>query len=207
MIVLNILKFSDLILKIFSENRDEPDDEELLDQYRKFPASQVIAVLYKRYMHLVYGLCLKYLKSREDAQDAVMNIFETITEKLKTHKVEYFKSWLYMVAKNHCLMELRKRDGTERINGRFMENELVVHPMVEDTREVIDIDDDLNALERCIEELRPDQQLCVKLFYLQQKSYREIVEKTAFKLTKVKSYIQNGKRNLKICLEKNHVTR
>jgi RNA polymerase sigma-70 factor (ECF subfamily) len=58
-------------------------------------------------------------------------------------------------------------------------------------------------LEKCIETLGDEQKQCVKLFYLQEKCYKEITESTGFDMNKVKSYIQNGKRNLKICMEKN----
>lgn len=190
-------------MKLFSPDIEDLTDEELLVQYRKRNSMHVIGILYNRYTHLVYGLCLKYLKSREDAQDAVMSIFELLPEKLKKHEVKFFKSWLYIVATNHCLILLRKRAGTEKTNGRFMENEELTHLLFEEDN----IGNDLVALQACLEELRSDQRICVSLFYLNEKSYQDIVEQTSFKLNKVKSYIQNGKRNLRICLEKKHVTR
>lgn len=190
-------------LKFFSINKANLSDVELLDCYREHRDPTMISLLYERYIHLVYGLCLKHLKSREDAQDAVMGIFEMLIEKLKTQEVTHFKSWLYIVSKNHCLMLLRKAEKAEKMNGSFMESELSLH-LIE---EADDLDDDLEALQRCIEELKTDQQRCVRLFYLHQKSYQEIAAETTFKLKKVKSYIQNGKRNLKLCLEKQHVKR
>ena len=159
-----------------------------------------LGLLFSRYMHLVYGLCLKYLKSREESQDAVMSIFESILHKLKNQEVTYFKSWLYIVTKNHCLMALRKEKASNIYNGAFMENELSMHQNDEK-----DIDDDLDALEDCIEQLKVKQKECVSLFYLKQKSYDEITQETAHSLKEVKSHIQNGKRNLKICLESKHV--
>lgn len=174
-------------------------DEELLGRYRSSGDTEWLGVLYDRYLHLVYGLCLKYLKSREDGQDAVMNIFEALTEKLLTYEVMHFKSWLYTVAKNHCLMELRKRKGN--VDGFFMENEPALHLNEEEK----DMDNDLEALEDCLKGLKEDQQQCVRLFYLQQKSYNEIAQDTSFTVKKVKSYIQNGKRNLKLCLERKNV--
>lgn len=179
---------------------DEQSDELLLERYRKSGGQEVIGVLFERYMHLVYGLCLKYLKDREDAQDAVMVIFESLSEKLHSHEVRYFKSWLYMVSKNHCLQELRKVRPIENINGSLMEMEYSMHPIEEGP----DIDDDLNALEKCLQQLREDQQLCVRLFYLQELSYGQVSKRTSFSLKKVKSYIQNGRRNLKNCLKKQH---
>lgn len=178
-------------------------DEDLLLRYQSTHEGQWMGALYHRYLHLVYGLCLKYLKSRDDAQDAVMNIYESITEKLKRHEVQHFKSWLYMVAKNHCLMQLRRQKPQENVNGAFMENEPVLHPIMEEDY----LDKNLAALEECMQLLREDQQVCVRLFYLEQKSYEEVSQQTTFALKKVKSYIQNGKRNLKICLEQKHVSR
>lgn len=178
-------------------------DEELLLRYQQTAEPEWMGALYQRYLHLVYGLCLKYLKSRDDAQDAVMNIYESLTGKLQEHDVRHFKSWLYMVAKNHCLMQLRKQKSQEHLNGAFMENEEQMHPYPE----AEDLESDLEALEACMQQLREDQQACVRLFYLDQKSYEEVSQQTAFDLKKVKSYIQNGKRNLKICLESKHVSR
>lgn len=153
-------------------------------------------------MHLVYGLCLKYLKDREDAQDAVMAIYEHVSKKLLTSEVTHFKSWLYMVSKNHCLMELRKKDP-EVHTEIFMESDDSVHLKKEKEK----LEDDLEALEACIEELKTEQKSCVKHFFLERLSYDQITIKTGIDLKKVKSHIQNGKRNLKICLESKHVKR
>lgn len=190
-------------MKIFRKNIEERTDQELLEHYQKSSDSGVLGELFNRYMHLVYGVCLKYLKSREDAQDAVMGIFEQLPLKIVNQEITHFKSWLYIVSKNHCLMELRRSKKMEVLNGSFMENDLIMHPNEEEQP----LEADLIALERCIEELRDDQQRCVRLFFLEQKSYKEIVDQSSIKLSKVKSYIQNGKRNLKICLEKHHVKR
>ena len=151
-------------------------------------------------MHLVYGLCLNYLKDRESSQDAVMDIYEVISDKLLTHEVKHFKSWLYMVSKNHCLMILRK-NNPEVAHEIFMESPDVAHLK----EEKIDLEKDLNSLEECIGELKDEQRLCVERFFLQKKSYHLIKEETGIDLKKVKSHIQNGKRNLKICLESKDV--
>lgn len=153
-------------------------------------------------MHLVYGLCLKYLKNRDDSQDATMAIYEQISQKLLTTEVKHFKSWLYMVSKNHCLMELRKKNP-EIHSDVFMESPDVVH--LNDDK--VALENDLNALEECIEELKEQQKHCVKLFFLEKKSYQQVNEETGIDLKKVKSHIQNGKRNLKLCLESKHVSR
>lgn len=153
-------------------------------------------------MHLVYGLCLKYLRNRDDSQDATMAIYEHICEKLLVTDVAHFKSWLYMVSKNHCLMELRKKNS-EVHTEVFMESSEEMHLI----DEKMDLEKDLAALETCIEELKTDQRICVKLFFLEKKSYQQINDETGVDLKKVKSHIQNGKRNLKMCLESKNVKR
>lgn len=159
----------------------------------------LLGALYQDYMHLVFGLCLKYLKNKVEAQDAVIEIFEELVIKLKKHEVDNFKSWLYVLAKNHCLMKLRKqktRGHEEEIGDVFMESTSFAHH-----EEETPLEDNLDKLKSCIEKLKDEQRQCVDLFFLQQKCYKEIEELLAIDIKKVKSYIQNGKRNLKICME------
>jgi RNA polymerase sigma-70 factor (ECF subfamily) len=151
-------------------------------------------------MHLVYGVCLKYLKDEEASKDAVMQIFEQLIGKLKVHQVSNFKSWLYMLARNYCLMELRSSNKHEvvHLEDDVMEKEAFVHLDIEDNRE-----NTLTVMEKCMEKLPAEQKETIKLFYLEQRCYRDVADITGYDLNKVKSYIQNGKRNLKICIEKN----
>ena len=177
-----------------------PDDQLLLTEYRQSGNLEVLGQLYGRYMHLVYGLCLKYLKDEEKSKDAVMQIFEQLISKLKIHEVSNFKSWLYTMARNYCLMEIRSSGKQEfvPIEDNFMEKDAFVHLDIEDTRER-----KLTVMETCMEKLPSEQRDTIKLFYLEQKCYKEVADITGYDLNKVKSYIQNGKRNLKICIEKN----
>ncbi|SNS56869.1 RNA polymerase sigma-70 factor, ECF subfamily [Ekhidna lutea] len=179
-----------------------PTDELQLQLYRNTGNQEVIGELFNKYMHLVYGLCLKYLKNRDDAQDAVMEIYEHIGLKLREVEVNHFKSWLYMVSKNHCLMQLRKNNPVINSHG-FMESKEQVHLYEEKEA----LESDLDALEGCIEELKKEQRQCVKLFFLDKKSYQQVNEETGLDLKKIKSHIQNGKRNLKMCLERKNVKR
>ncbi|MEM9857495.1 MAG: sigma-70 family RNA polymerase sigma factor [Bacteroidota bacterium] len=181
-----------------SENTAE---KSLIKRYQKSGDLKVLGELYQKYMHLVYGVCLKYLKSREDSQDAVMQIFEKVTVSLLDSDVQNFKNWLFVVSKNFCLMQLRSKSYQQQqrqqdISESFVENSLVIHP-VHDNEEM---ESDLSKLEECIDRLKAEQKTCVRLFYLEKKTYVEIVEATNFDLKKVKSYIQNGKRNLKLCM-------
>jgi len=162
--------------------------------------------LYSRYMHLVYGVCLKYLKNREESKDAVMQIFEKLLKDLPAYEIRNFKAWLYVITKNFCLMQLRSRQSSEKKIKLWqndpensMESEAFLHPL----------DDDLlqtnRSLKECIEKLKKEQRECVNWFYYENKSYREIAQFPDMDENKVKSLLQNAKRNLKICLENKHV--
>jgi len=179
---------------------ENTQDELQLQQYRKTGDQELLGSLFTKYMHLVYGLCLKYLKNPNDSQDAVMDIYEKITEKLLTQEIAHFKSWLYIVSKNHCLMILRK-SSPEVTAEVFMESPEVTHLK----EEKLSLEKDLDSLERCIEALREEQRHCVRKFFLEKKSYQVVTQETGIAIKKVKSHIQNGKRNLRICLEGKHV--
>ena len=172
-------------------------DEQLLTDYRASGDLTVLGKLFEKQVPLVYGVCLKYLKDEEIAKDAVMSIFEELVVKVKQHDIKQFKSWLYVLSRNHCLMQLRVGKKMEMVNlDDVMEFSLVLHPD-DDNREAA-----MAALEGCMDKLTAAQKQSVSLFYLSGKCYKEIVDLTGFSLNEVKSYIQNGKRNLKICLEK-----
>ena len=187
-----------LVRRIFLHKKSWKDGK-LLESYRKKNDSEALGYLFDRYLHLVYGLCLKYLKSREKSQDAVMDIYEKVSHELLEKSVTHFKSWLYVVAKNHCLMKLRK-NNPEIHSEVFMENASEMHL---NNNEVIE--DQLSRMEKCIEKLKNGQKECITLFYLKEKSYREIAKESKYSLNEIKSFIQNGKRNLKICMENTDV--
>ena len=162
-----------------------------------------MGILYKRYSHLVLGLSLKYLKDEDEAKDAVMQVFEKLLSDLLKFNIEYFKSWLYTFSKNHCLMIIRtkqsklKKEIDIQIHAdSFMETESSLHP-----NSAAEKEKQYTQLEKAIEELSLDQKKCIELFYLKEKSYNEIVEITGYSMNEVKSFIQNGKRNLKLKLE------
>jgi len=181
-------------------------DSELVSKFRATEDLTPVSELFGRYTTMLYGVCLKYLKDRDDAKDAVMQLFEKLPATLKAHEVSNFKSWLYVMARNHCLMQLRrtpppgskKGKFSEELGSNLMETDFILHQ--EDETE---LENDLSRLENCIGELDDEQQKCVRLFFLDEKSYKDISAVTGFDLNKVKSYIQNGKRNLKICMERN----
>ena len=174
-------------------------DTELVLLYRESGDLKVLGELYQRYMELVYGVCLKYLKEPELAQDAVMQIFEELVSKLKKHEVDNFRGWLHQVAKNYCLMQLRtpKNLKTVALPPLLMQNEEDVH-----LNGVMEKEENFQKLEKCIASLSDDQKTMIKLFYLDGKCYNEIVEITGLEWNHVRSSIQNGRRNLKLCMEK-----
>ncbi|MCW3072980.1 MAG: polymerase sigma70 factor [Flaviaesturariibacter sp.] len=174
-------------------------DSELVQQYAASGDMQMLGELYQRYMDLVYGVCLKYLKEPEDARDAVLNIFEELIVKLQKHKVEQFRSWLHQVAKNHCLMRLRSEKGKTgvKIDLSIVQSEETMHQ--EDAWER---ESHFNGMEDCLAQLPPKQRQVVELFYLQSKCYKEITAVTGVEWNQVRSFIQNGRRNLKSCMEK-----
>jgi len=174
-------------------------DTELVLLYRESGDLKVLGELYQRYMELVYGVCLKYLKEPELAQDAVMQIFEELVSKLKKHEVDNFRGWLHQVAKNYCLMQLRtpKNLKTVALPPLLMQNEEDVH-----LNGVMEKEENFQKLEKCIASLSDEQRTMIKLFYLDGKCYNEIVEITGLEWNHVRSSIQNGRRNLKLCMEK-----
>ena len=174
-------------------------DKELLDRFYGDHNNEWLGILLPRYTLLLLGVCMKYLKNEEDAKDCVQQIFLKAINELHKYKVEYFKSWIYMIAKNHCLMRLRDK-------GKFpvaITEKMTATPDVgEDRTALIEKDNILSEMQSALKELNPEQQLCVTLFYLEKRSYTEISAKTGFSMMQVKSNIQNGKRNLRLILEK-----
>ena len=174
-------------------------DKELVAAFKQGGDIKYLSELYQRYMDLVFGVCLKYFKDAERSKDAVMDIFEELTTKLKQHEVDYFKGWLHTLARNYCLMQLRSPRNlkTSEFNSDFMQSGEVAHQV----SDAFEKEENFKQLEACIETLPYDQKQSIELFYLQKKCYNEIVEITGFEWNKVRSYVQNGKRNLKLCME------
>jgi RNA polymerase sigma-70 factor (ECF subfamily) len=177
-------------------------DSELVDKYKESGDLTILGQLYQRYMELVYGVCLKYLKEPENAKDCVINIFEELVSKLQRHEVENFKNWLYQLAKNHCLMRLRseKRTSHVKIDPALMQSEENVHLNGE-----LDKEENFKQLEFCLSQLLSEQRKVIELFYLQGKCYNQVAAETGIEWNKIRSHIQNGRRNLKICMEKKNI--
>jgi RNA polymerase sigma-70 factor (ECF subfamily) len=176
------------------------NDEELVFIYRSKKTSEALGILYHRYAHLVYGVCMKYLKNQDNANDATMQIFEKLITDLPKYDVQVFKAWIYRVAQNHCFMILRNTNHNVKLVDEFpeysMEYDDNMHPVLEKEKMLV-------QMEEALIDLNEDQRRCVTLFYLEKKTYTEIMLETGFNFMQVKSFIQNGKRNLKLKLNEN----
>ena len=183
---------------------DQQTDKELIAAFKQSSNIKYLSQLYLRYMDLVFGVCLKYFKDAERSKDAVMDIFEELHIKLKLHEVDNFKGWLHVLARNYCLMQLRspKNRKTIEFNADFMQSTQPSHL----SNEVLEKEENYKYLEACIDILPADQKQSIELFYLQKKCYNEIAEITGFEWNKIRSFIQNGKRNLKLCMEEKQLT-
>ena len=198
-----------MAFNLFGNYRDKKkelqslSDEQLAARYARTGATEFLGQLYERYTHLVFAVCLKYLGNEDEAEDTVMLIFEKLVEELKSERVSAFKSWLYTVTRNQCLMQLRHRKTVEKskevllkeLEAGIMETGNAMHLITGSTSE------DDHKLEEAIGRLNEDQRKCIELFYLEERSYREVAETTGFTMNEVKSHLQNGRRNLKIILE------
>lgn len=185
---------------LLNQKYNNCSDKELINIFLKTRNSETVGVLYERYGHLVLGLCFKYLKNKEEAKDASLQIFGNLLDDLKKYKIEYFKSWLYVYSKNFCLMILRKRQSSLKKELDLKEN---VHLLVDfnDETHLQEKEKQISLMEKAIDLLNEEQKKCIHLFYFDNRSYNEIVEITGYSNNDVKSYIQNGKRNLKLKME------
>ena len=182
-----------------AEQYNHIPDATLLDYFYSDKNTEWIGILLQRYTLLLLGVCMKYMKNEEEARDCVQQVFLKVLTELSKHKVDHFKSWLYTVAKNHCLMKLRSGQG--KLTKELTEHTKAVTPN-EDKTSLLENERTYTQLEEALEELGEEQRQCVILFYLQKKSYQQISDITGFSLMQVKSHIQNGKRNLKLLMDK-----
>jgi len=183
-----------------SEKYQKHTDNELINLFVETGDNLYVGILYERYGYLVLGLCIKYLKNKDEASDATIQIFANLLKDLLKYKITYFKSWLYTYSKNFCLMELRKRQSTLKREIEWQEN---VHLIMDfsDPAHLQEKERQITLMEQAINLLNSEQKICIDLFYIKNKSYNEICDITGYSNNDVKSYIQNGKRNLKLKIE------
>jgi RNA polymerase sigma-70 factor, ECF subfamily len=187
------------VMSYTTSNFSHLSDNELVHSYKISHDKTFVGELYKRYMHLVLGMCIHYFKDKDVAKDIVLQIFEKLFEELKKREVENFKGWLTFVVRNHCISELRKMQ-TQLNRDIAYQYEVKMQAIEENKESEKEEEQKLEALEKAMESLNPFQKKCIELFYLKNMSYTQIVEMTGYSVNEVKSYIQNGKRNLKLLI-------
>ena len=185
------------------EKADMLSDMDIINRYKKRGDTEMLAPLFNRYIHLVFGVCLKYLKNKEDAKDAAMEIMESLMDKLLQHEISNFPSWLHTVSRNYCLMRIRSRKEDLFIEFDKRKSEQIPVESDEDLHQRIEEEAQLNEMGKAIVSLNPEQKQCIQLFFFEKRSYDEIAKETGYSVNKVKSHIQNGKRNLRIYLMEN----
>ncbi|MDH6311756.1 RNA polymerase sigma-70 factor (ECF subfamily) [Parabacteroides sp. PFB2-10] len=185
---------------LFKRNNAKLTDEQLLAAYKRTGNSDYFGTLYNRYTPLLYGVCLKYLNNAERAEDAVMELFEQLLPKVNQYEIAVFRTWLHTVVKNHCLQILRKESRAiiADIDIDRMESDEIMYLLDEEEAD----SERLEIMKHCLEKLPEEQKQSITLFFMDDMSYADIVDSTGYTLSRVKSYIQNGKRNLKICMER-----
>jgi RNA polymerase sigma factor (sigma-70 family) len=174
-------------------------DNELLSRFYADHNNEWLGILLERYTMLLLGVSMKYLKNEEAAKDAVQQVFLKAISELHKYKVDYFKSWIYMITKNHCLMQLRDKN---RFSAEINDQAIADETEPGSKAGHLEKERTLTNMATALLKLNREQQLCVTLFYLEKKSYQEIADQTGFSIMHVKSHIQNGKRNLKIIMER-----
>lgn len=200
-----------MFLKLFrkprahsDQSRREPAD--YIAAYRATGDLAILGELYEQHMDLVYAVCFNYLRDEDEAKDAVMNLFEQLVTDLRKHDVQQFGPWLHTVARNYCLMQLRKMQAhpkAELVTGTGADlDDEPIRQLSTDEDDTSELEEDLTTMEACLKTLPHEQQTCLTLFYLDHKTYTEVAELTGYDLKQVKSYLQNGRRNLKICMRK-----
>jgi len=156
-----------------------------------------LGYLLQRYTTLLLGVALKYLKDKQMAEDAVQQVFLKALTHLPKEKINNIKGWLYILARNHCLQQLRDRH-------KYTDDNLLVNvPNADEDHDDIKWKEHtLEQLNESIGMLNEEQRKTISLFYLKMYSYEQIIEQTGYTFMQVKSFIQNGKRNLKTILLK-----
>jgi RNA polymerase sigma factor (sigma-70 family) len=192
-----------MLFQRHNKSRQELPDQDLISQYRSSGDSAFVGELFERYSLQIYAICRKYFKDEDEAKDSAMEVFEYLLAELKKYDIQTFKSWLARAVSNFCLMRIRKRKSVDGKAEEFKKNELAVMESVQDLHPEIEATEkelELQQLELALGGLNKEQKTCVELFFLQGKSYDEVAQLTGYNYNEVKSFIQNGKRNLKIRL-------
>ena len=184
------------------KKRDFATDEELALNYYKTGDKELVGLLFEKHVKTVFGVCLFYFRDKDVAKDAVMQIFEKLINELKRTEIKNFKGWLSFVVRNYCISEIRKNKNRYNLPESYLDFE-IKETSFEEEEKILGVSDDdmIEHMQICLVDLKENQKVCLELFYLKAQSYQQIADKTKFSLNEVKSFIQNGKRNLKLLVE------
>lgn len=167
-------------------------DEELLLKFYNTRDKYWLGQLLERYTVLLFGVAMKYLKDKTQAADAVQHTFLMALTRFPKEHVQNVKGWLYIVVRNYCLQYIRNNNFD--LGGDYPE----FLKQEDADKEAIELKEySLEQMEIALDDLIEEQRVCIRLFYYEKKSYHQIIEQTNYTYMQVKSYIQNGKRNLK----------
>jgi len=184
------------------KKKEIPADEELVLNYFRSGDKALIGLLFEQHVKTVYGVCLFYFRDKDQAKDAVMQIFEKLIVELRKTEVRNFKGWLSFIVRNYCISELRRQKGRRFLPETYLDFE-ITEPVLEEEERIARINNEqmLEYMQDMLPQLKDKQQKCLAMFYLEALSYQQISDTTGFSVSEVKSYIQNGKRNLKLLIE------
>ena len=184
------------------KKKEYTSDEDILKHYKQTGDKEIFADLFKKHVTVVYGTCLFYLQDKDEAQDATMQLFEKLLLDVNNREIDHFKGWLSFVVRNHCISLIRKQKSQSKNVKMYYEFEYQ-DANLETEESIGRVGDEqmLEQMKQSLPKLKEGQRICVELFYLKDKSYQEIANETSYSLNEIKSYIQNGKRNLKLLME------
>lgn len=175
---------------------ERASDEDLVTLLRNGDQAS-LGYLWDRYAHLLFGVGMKYLKDNERSKDVVVELFADLPDLLKKHSVQRFRPWLHAVTRNRCLLALRNERPTTALP-----DDLLRTTEQEDLESAILHEAELQQLEQAIDQLGEGQRICIRLFYLERHSYQHVADVTGSSVEQVRSHLQNGRRNLRLILER-----
>lgn len=142
----------------------------------------MIAILWNETREQLLCLSNQILQDRNASQDVVSDCFERFVIHFRAGRIRSPKGWLVKVVRHESLRQYRLRQAEQTFCGfSYLE-------------EYNEEEDGLDRVIQCMAAIRPIQRRGMELFYLEEKSYREISMELGISITRVKSVVQNGKR-------------
>jgi RNA polymerase sigma-70 factor (ECF subfamily) len=182
----------------WEKNLAKLSDEDILQKYQVSFEAEYIGELFRRYVPLLYGIGLKYLQSADKAQDAVMQLFETITTQTPLNEIKEFKTGICTLMKNRCLQTLHENHQEKPADSQT--NTIEQHEILS-IFEKEQTDEKRRMLQMQVKKLPVEQRIPIIRFFTDEMSYMDIADSTGHKLKQVKGLIGDGMQNLKTYME------